>query len=202
MTEVTVSGRRSGPLSAGEVITSTNLLTVPEQVESQTVSDPLQLLKRVPGVYMQDYNQGTISTGLGMRGFDTQNEGPAVKLLIDGIPSNFHAIGMPDLKVSFPLKIDHVEVVQGTNDPRYGVNNVAGNVNVVTREERERPRGTRSGRQLWHDRTAAALRVPNRSLQAYVFPRLPRLGRFSRQRADGSVRGCASPSSSTSPTSG
>jgi iron complex outermembrane recepter protein len=135
-TEVTVSGRRKGPLSAGEVITSTKLLTH-EQVESQTVSDPLQLLERVPGVYMQDYNQGTTSTGLGMRGFDTLNEGPAVKLLIDGIPSNFHNIGMNELKAIFPLEIDHIEVVQGTNDPRYGLNNIAGNVSVVTRENED-----------------------------------------------------------------
>jgi iron complex outermembrane recepter protein len=136
ITEVTVSGRRKGPLGAAEVITSTNLLTR-EQLESQTVPDPLQVLKRVPGVYMQDYDQGTISTGLGMRGFDTQNEGPAVKLLIDGIPSNFHNIGMNELKAIFPLEIDHIEVVQGTNDPRYGLNNIAGNVNVVTRENED-----------------------------------------------------------------
>jgi iron complex outermembrane recepter protein len=136
ITEVTVSDRRKGPLGAGEVIISTNLLTS-EQVESQTVPDTLHVLKRVPGVYMQDFNQGTTSTGLGMRGFDTQNEGPAVKLLIDGIPSNFHNVGMTELKAIFPLEIDHIEVVQGTNDPRYGLNNIAGNVNVFTRENED-----------------------------------------------------------------
>jgi iron complex outermembrane receptor protein len=136
VTEVIVFGRREGPLGAGEVITSTNLLTS-EQVQSQTVPDPLHLLKRVPGMYMEEYNQGTISTGLGIRGVNTASEMPAVKLLIDGIPSNFHHIGMNDLKAIFPLEIDRIEVVKGTNDPRYGLNNIAGNVNVFTRQNED-----------------------------------------------------------------
>jgi iron complex outermembrane receptor protein len=132
VTEITVVGRRKGPLDAGEVIASTSLLTR-EQVKLQTASDPLHVLKRVPGVYMEDYNQGTTSTGLSIRGFDTQGEVPAVKLLIDGIPSNFH-VGTSELKAIFPLEIDRVEVVKGTSDPRYGLNNVAGNVNVISRQ--------------------------------------------------------------------
>jgi iron complex outermembrane receptor protein len=133
--EITVVGRREGPLGAGEVITSTNLLKK-VQVQSQTAPDPVQVLKRVPGVYMEDYNQGVTSTGLSIRGFNTQNDVPAVKLLIDGIPSNFHA-GMSELKALFPLEIDHIEVVKGTNDPRYGLNNLAGNVNVFSRRNED-----------------------------------------------------------------
>jgi iron complex outermembrane receptor protein len=136
VTEVTVVGRRGGPLSTGEVITSTNVLTS-ERVQSQTASEPLHVLKLIPGVYMDDYNQGTISTGIGIRGFNTAGEMPAVKLLIDGIPSNFHHIGMSELKAIFPLEIDHIEVVKGTNDPRYGLNNIGGNVNVLTRQSED-----------------------------------------------------------------
>jgi iron complex outermembrane recepter protein len=134
-TEITVSGDRSGPIGASEVLTSTNLLTT-ERIQSQSVPDPLHLLKRVPGVYMEDYNQGTISTGLSIRGFNTQGDVPAVKLLIDGIPSNFH-VGTSELKGLFPLEIDRIEVVKGTNDPRYGLNNVAGNVNVFSRQNED-----------------------------------------------------------------
>lgn len=135
ITEVTVFSRRTGPLGTGEVISSTKLLTR-EQVQSQTAPEPLQLLKRVPGVYMEDYNQGTASIGLAIRGFNTQNDVPAVKLLIDGIPSNFH-VGTSELKTIFPLEIDHIEIVEGTNDPRYGLNNLAGNVNVFSRQNED-----------------------------------------------------------------
>lgn len=134
-TEITVSGSRKGPIGASEVLTSTNLLTT-EKIQSQTVADPLHLLKRVPGVYMEDYDQGTVSTGLSIRGFNTQGDVPAVKLLIDGIPSNFH-VGTSELKALFPLEIDRIEVVKGTNDPRYGLNNVAGNVNVFSRQNED-----------------------------------------------------------------
>jgi len=133
--EITVFNPRMGPLGTGEVLTSTNLLTR-EQVASQTAPEPLYVLKRVPGVYMEDYNQGVASTGLGIRGFNTQGDVPAVKLLIDGIPSNFH-VGTSELKAIFPLEIERIEVVKGTNDPRYGLNNVAGNVNVFTRQNED-----------------------------------------------------------------
>src|SRR2546427_752235 len=58
---------------------------------------------------------------------------PSVKLLIDGIPSNDNAGGMPFLDAVFPLDIEAIEIVRGTNDARYGLNNIAGNVNVITR---------------------------------------------------------------------
>jgi iron complex outermembrane receptor protein len=133
--EISVIGRRSRATGPGRVSTSTNLLTS-EQIQSQTAPDPLHVLKRVPGVYMEDYNQGTTSTGIGIRGFDTQGDVPAVKLLIDGIPSNFH-VGTSELKAIFPLEIDRIELVKGTSDPRYGLNNVAGSVNVFSRKDDE-----------------------------------------------------------------
>jgi len=129
--EITVEGRRTGPLASTEVLTSTNVLAG-DAVQLQSVPETLHVLKRVPGVYMEDYNQGVTSTGLSIRGFNTQGDVPAVKLLIDGIPSNYHG-GQSELKTVFPLEIDRIEVVKGTNDPRYGMNNVAGNVNVFTR---------------------------------------------------------------------
>ncbi len=33
-----------------------------------------------------------------------------------------------------PLDIDYIEVVRGTNDPRYGLHNIGGNINFVTRQ--------------------------------------------------------------------
>ncbi|MET0387431.1 MAG: TonB-dependent receptor [Polyangiales bacterium] len=132
LTEITVRDHRSGPLGSSEVLTSTNVLGG-DVVQLQTANETLHVLKRVPGIYMEDYNQGVTSTGLSIRGFNTQGDVPAIKLLIDGIPSNYHT-GASELKAVFPLEIDHFDVVKGTNDPRYGLNNVAGNVNVRTRQ--------------------------------------------------------------------
>ncbi|WP_395818269.1 TonB-dependent receptor [Archangium minus] len=128
---VEVQGRNVGPLSSAEVLTSVNLLGR-EQLEQENANEPLELLRRAPAVYVDTYNQGVIGSELGIRGFSTQGDTAHTKLLIDGIPSNIH-IGVSDLKAIFPLEIERMEVVKGTNDPRYGLNNVAGNVNVYTR---------------------------------------------------------------------
>ncbi|WP_437675699.1 TonB-dependent receptor [Sorangium sp. So ce131] len=130
--EVVVIGHRVGPLDSADVLTSVDILGG-EQIQSQSTAEPLELLRRVPAVYVESYNQGIIGADIGLRGFNTQGDVAHTKLLIDGIPSNHH-VGLPDMKAVFPLEMERMEVVKGTNDPRYGLNNVAGNINVVTRK--------------------------------------------------------------------
>lgn len=129
--EVVVAGDKVGPLGTAEVLTSVDVLDS-TALQKQSAAEPLELLRRAPAVYVESFHQGIIQADLGLRGFNTQGDVAHTKLLIDGIPSNHH-VGLPDLKAIFPLEIDRMEVVKGTNDPRYGLNNVAGNVNVVTR---------------------------------------------------------------------
>lgn len=128
---IEVQGRGVGALTSHEVLTSVNVLGR-DQLERETVNEPLELLRRAPAVYLDSFNQGIVSSELGIRGFSTQGDAAASRLLIDGIPSNLH-IGVGDLKSISPLEIDRLEVVKGTNDARYGLNNLAGNVNVFTR---------------------------------------------------------------------
>ena len=82
---------------------------------------------------LTEFGQGTSSGKLSFRGFNGEGEVNAVKLLIDGIPSNSNDGNMPYLDMLFPLEIDGIEVVRGTNDPRYGLYNIAGNVAVQSR---------------------------------------------------------------------
>ncbi|MBF8782087.1 TonB-dependent receptor, partial [Pseudomonas fulva] len=56
------------------------------------------------------------------------------KTLIDGVPSNVNSGNQRFIDMVFPLDLDYIEVVRGTNDPRYGLHNIAGNVNMVTRQ--------------------------------------------------------------------
>lgn len=56
-----------------------------------------------------------------------------MKLLIDGIPSNDNAGGMPYLDAVFAQDISAIEIVRGTNDARYGLHAIAGSVDVLTR---------------------------------------------------------------------
>lgn len=101
--------------------------------QRQSVDNAWELFARLPGVVLTDFNQGTTSGRFSIRGFNGEGEINAVKLLIDGVPTNDNAGGMPGIDMIPPLDIAAVELVRGTSDPRWGLHNIAGNANIVTR---------------------------------------------------------------------
>lgn len=129
---VEITAQRSGPMAARNVLSSVDILGA-ELIQDQQAQHTWELFSRAPGVMLTQFRQGNESGKLSFRGFNGEGEVNAVKLLIDGIPSNDNAGGMPFLDMLFPLEISSIEVVRGTNDPRYGLNNIAGNVNLNTR---------------------------------------------------------------------
>lgn len=129
---VTVVGKAMGPLATRNVLTSVDLLDE-SRIATQAVTHNWQLFGQLPGVMLTQYGQGTTSGKISIRGFTGEGEINAVKLLIDGIPSNSNDGMMPYLDLVPLLDIRAVELVRGTNDPRYGLHNIAGNANVVTK---------------------------------------------------------------------
>jgi iron complex outermembrane receptor protein len=97
------------------------------------VSNNWELFGQVPGVMLTQFGQGVTSGKFSMRGFNGEGEINAVKLLIDGVPSNSNDGNMPYIDLAPRLGIESIEVVRGTNDPRYGLHNIAGNANITTR---------------------------------------------------------------------
>ena len=129
---VNVSGAATGPLATTSVLSSVDILGG-DIIESLPVTYSWELFQRTPGVTLTEFGQGTTSGKISFRGFNGEGEVNAVKLFIDGIPSNSNDGNMPFMDMIFPLDIDSIEVVRGTSDPRYGLNNIAGNVNINTR---------------------------------------------------------------------
>lgn len=131
---VTVQGATgsNGPLSTSSVLSSVDVLGA-DILEKMPVNYSWELFSRAPGVMLTEFNQGTTSGKISFRGFNGEGEVNAVKLLIDGIPSNSNDGNMPFMDMIFPLELDSIEVVRGTSDARYGLNNIAGNVNMLTR---------------------------------------------------------------------
>ncbi|MCS0615045.1 TonB-dependent receptor [Massilia kyonggiensis] len=129
---VTVVGKATGPLATRNVLTSVDLLDE-SRIATQAVSHNWQLFGQLPGVMLTQYGQGTTSGKISIRGFTGEGEINAVKLLLDGVPSNSNDGMMPYLDLVPLLDIRAVELVRGTNDPRYGLHNIAGNANVVTK---------------------------------------------------------------------
>jgi iron complex outermembrane receptor protein len=103
-----------------------------DKIENQNVLTAFDLFHRMPGVQITQFNQGTTTGKLSFRGFNGEGNINGVKLLIDGIPSNTNDGNMPFIDSLFPLDIESIEVVRGTNDPRYGLHNIAGNANINT----------------------------------------------------------------------
>ena len=130
--EVPVIGQATGPLATRNVFTSVDVLQE-SKIVNQVISHNWQLFAPLPGVMLTNYGQGNTSGKLSMRGFSSEGEVNPVKLLIDGIPSNSHDGMMPYLDLVPLMDIQAIELVRGTNDPRYGLHNIAGNANIVTR---------------------------------------------------------------------
>ena len=131
LTEIVVTD--SGRGNRAEIPGSVDLINR-DQLRNEHVNLTMDLFKKVPGVNFSRFNQGIISADIGIRGYNAEGEIPSTKLLIDGIPSNLH-VGMPEMDALFPMELDHIEVVKGTNDPRYGLLNIAGNINMTSRRD-------------------------------------------------------------------
>ncbi len=130
--EVVITGFATGPLKSQDVLTSVDILGA-DVVETQNVDYTWQLFRQAPGVMTTNFNQGGTSGEFSFRGFNGEGEINAIKLLIDGIPSNTNSGDMEYLDMIFPLDIQSIEIIRGTNDARYGLHNIAGNANVFTR---------------------------------------------------------------------
>lgn len=122
----------AGPLSTRRLLTSVDVVTA-ERIEGLAVANNWELFSLVPGAQITQFGQGTTSGKFSMRAFNGEGEINAVKLLIDGIPSNSNDGNMPYIDLAPRLDIEAIEVVRGTNDPRYGLHAIAGSANIATR---------------------------------------------------------------------
>ncbi|WP_101927652.1 MULTISPECIES: TonB-dependent receptor [Luteimonas] len=122
-----------GQLTAHEVLTSVDVLGA-EQIADQNVGQSWELLGQMPGVQLTETRQGAESGKVSFRAFNGEGYLNAIKTLIDGIPSNVNSGNQRFIDMLFPLEIDYIEVVRGTNDPRYGLHNIGGNINFGTRQ--------------------------------------------------------------------
>ncbi|MGE0387830.1 MAG: TonB-dependent receptor [Gammaproteobacteria bacterium] len=129
--EVVVTATRLSGAS-GRVITSVDRLGA-DVAQAANVNYAWELVGRLPGVLLTNFNQGAVSGKFSFRGFNGEGEINAVKLLIDGVPSNSNDGNMPFIDQVFPLDVAGIEVVRGTSDPRHGLHAIAGSANIQTR---------------------------------------------------------------------
>ena len=130
---VTVTAPSIGALPASSILTSVDVMGS-DMIEDKHVKNSWELLGQLPGISLKSWQMGLESGKPALRGFNGEGYISGVKLLIDGIPANTNAGHMRQLDMIFPLDIDYIEVVRGTNDPRYGLHSIGGNINVATKQ--------------------------------------------------------------------
>lgn len=134
MGEVRVTAqRKGGPLLTNRVLTSVDVLGA-DKVEDKNVMNSWELIGQLPGVQLTETRMGAESGKATFRAFNGEGYINGIKVLIDGIPSNVNSGNQRFIDMIFPLEIDYIEVVRGTNDPRYGLHNIGGNINFGTRQ--------------------------------------------------------------------
>lgn len=129
---VTVTGSREAALPAASILTSVDVMGA-EMIEDKNVKNSWELLGQMPGISLKSWQMGLESGKPAFRGFNGAGYVNGIKLLIDGVPSNTNSGNMRHMDMLFPMDIDAMEVVRGTNDPRYGLYNIGGNINITTR---------------------------------------------------------------------
>lgn len=121
----------AGKLESRDILSSVDILNA-DKIANQNVLTSYDLFHRMPGVQITQFNQGTTTGKFSFRAFNGEGNINGVKLLIDGIPSNTNDGNMPFIDAVFPLDIESIEVVRGTNDPRYGLHAIAGDATINT----------------------------------------------------------------------
>ncbi len=131
--EVTVRTAQGGPLLTTNILTSVDVMAS-DKIEDKQVMNSWELLGQMPGIQLTETRMGAESGKATFRAFNGEGYINGIKVLIDGIPSNVNSGNQRFIDMIFPLEIDYMEVVRGTNDPRYGLHNIGGNINVGTRQ--------------------------------------------------------------------
>lgn len=133
---------KSKSLELGEIVVRGQVTSEDLQATSATVLDneeisdrvyvtPLDILKLVPGISIQQYHQGGTASAFQMRGFTSCSHGPDAAIFLDGVPLN-ETDGYADTNIVIPEEIERVEVIKGPASALYGNYASAGVVHFIT----------------------------------------------------------------------
>ena len=108
-----------------------------KDIAKRDISRTADIMKSVPGVKMQEYNQGGVTNAVAIRGFQSGVHGGDMGVYLDGIPLNEyygHGGGYADPNVLIPLELDRVIVYKGPSSALYGNFSRGGTVVYMTKK--------------------------------------------------------------------
>ena len=127
----TVQVREKRPITAAsdEVVRDRDFLNFPRQ-------SPSDLLRIVPGIFINQHTGGGKAHQIFLRGFDAEH-GQDLAGYLDGIPLNetsqIHGQGYLDLHFLIPESLDRIRLIKGPYLPEYGNFAVAGAIDFLPR---------------------------------------------------------------------
>lgn len=108
-----------------------------DEIEKMDVKRTLDLIRRIPGVTAEDYNQQGVAAAYSFRGFRA-GHGIGAASYLDGIPYNeinhVDGDGYPDYNTILPESVERLEVIKGLSSPLYGAYAQAGILHYITKD--------------------------------------------------------------------
>lgn len=108
-----------------------------EDIEKIDSRNTLDLIRKIPGVTAENYNQSGVAAAYSFRGFRL-GHGIGAASYLDGIPyneiNNPEGDGYPDYNTVLPESIERLEVLKGLFSPRFGAYAQAGVLHFITKE--------------------------------------------------------------------
>ena len=107
------------------------------EIENMDIKRTLDIIRRIPGVMAENYNQQGVASAYSFRGFRA-GHGVGAGCYLDGIPYNeinhVDGDGLPDYNTILPESIEKLEVIKGLFSPLYGGYAQAGILHYITKE--------------------------------------------------------------------
>ncbi|MBC8433034.1 MAG: TonB-dependent receptor [Desulfobacterales bacterium] len=108
-----------------------------EEMEKMDIKRTLDLIRKIPGVTAEDYNQQGVAAAYSFRGFRA-GHGIGAASYLDGIPYNeinhVDGDGYPDYNTILPESIERLEVIKGLSSPLFGGYAQAGVLHYITKD--------------------------------------------------------------------
>ena len=108
-----------------------------DEIEKMDVKRTLDLIRRIPGITAENYNQHGVAAAYSFRGFRA-GHGIGAASYLDGIPYNeinhVDGDGYPDYNTILPESIERLEVIKGLSSPLYGGYAQAGTLHYITKD--------------------------------------------------------------------
>lgn len=134
---VEIIGDRPGSLAR---IPGSASLISPRQVRAQQPLSGNELLRTVPGVFLQEEEGFGLRANIGIRGLDPDRS-RTVLVLEDGVPVSLAPYGEPEMYYTPPVnRMKRLEVIKGSGSIMFGPQTIGGVVNYITPEVPPVPR--------------------------------------------------------------